>query len=105
MLWLILQLDGFPRNRRFTLGERLESMLIQVLELLVQAAYSRDQRTPLALANSRLAVVRHLWRLAALKITRQESKASALAARPRLKPWTPGAISPAIFLFAPGDAR
>ncbi|WP_295586547.1 diversity-generating retroelement protein Avd [uncultured Lamprocystis sp.] len=63
LLWLIPQLDGFPRNRRFTLGERLESTLIQVLELLVQAAYSRDKRTPLALANSRLAVVRHLWRL------------------------------------------
>ena len=63
LLWLIPQLDGFPRNRRFTLGERLESTLIQVLELLVQAAYSRDKRTPLALAKSRLAVVRHLWRL------------------------------------------
>ncbi|WP_295577267.1 four helix bundle protein [uncultured Lamprocystis sp.] len=66
LLWLIPQLDGFPRNRLFTLGERLESTLIQVLELLVQAAYSRDKRTPLALANSRLAVIRHLWRLAAL---------------------------------------
>jgi hypothetical protein len=63
LLWLIPQLDRFPRSRRFTLGERLESLLLQVLELLVQAAYSRDKRDPLTQANSRLAVVRHLWRL------------------------------------------
>jgi len=24
LLWLILQLDKFPRSRRFTLGERIE---------------------------------------------------------------------------------
>lgn len=38
LLWLIPQLDKFPRVRRFTLGERLEASLIQVLELLVEAA-------------------------------------------------------------------
>lgn len=62
--WLVPQLDGFPRLRRFTLGERLESGLLEVLEHLVAAAYSRDKRAALARANSRLQVVRHLWRLA-----------------------------------------
>lgn len=37
-LWLILQLDKFPRVRRFTLGERLEDRLLEVLELFVEAA-------------------------------------------------------------------
>ena len=63
LLWLIPQLDKFPRNRRFTLGERLEASLLAVLELLVRAAYTRDKRQPLTEANSRLAVARHLWRL------------------------------------------
>jgi len=63
LLWLIPQLDKFPRNRRFTLGERLEGSLLEVLELLVRAAYARDKHEPLTLANARLAVARHLWRL------------------------------------------
>jgi len=37
LLWVIPQLDKFPRSRRFTLGERVESGIIEVLELLAQA--------------------------------------------------------------------
>ena len=62
--WMIPQLDKFPRLRRFTLGERLESALLQVLELLVEAAYTRNKQAALQRANLRLEVVRHLWRLA-----------------------------------------
>ncbi len=64
LIWLIPLLDNFPRSRRFTLGERLESGLIEILELLVEAAYARDKRAILKRANLRLAVVRHLWRIA-----------------------------------------
>ncbi|MGE3152474.1 MAG: diversity-generating retroelement protein Avd [Nitrospiraceae bacterium] len=64
LLWLIPQLDKFPRARRFTLGERLEAGLLEVLELLVEAAYARNKDVPLHRANLRLEVVRHLWRLA-----------------------------------------
>ena len=39
--WLIPLLDQFPRTRRFTLGERLESGLLAVLEECVDAAYSK----------------------------------------------------------------
>jgi len=35
LIWLIPLLDDFPRNRRFTLGERLEAGLIEILDLLV----------------------------------------------------------------------
>ncbi|MEA3413654.1 MAG: diversity-generating retroelement protein Avd [Pseudomonadota bacterium] len=64
IVWLIPQLDKFPRSRRFTLGERIESRLISVLESLVEAAYSRDKRPLLRQANRQLAVARHLWRMA-----------------------------------------
>ncbi|MGH8548545.1 MAG: hypothetical protein ACRERU_08100 [Methylococcales bacterium] len=37
LLWLIPQIDKFLRMRRFTLGERLESALLEVLELSVEA--------------------------------------------------------------------
>lgn len=38
--WLILQLDKFPFVRRFTLEERIEAGLLEVLELLVEARKS-----------------------------------------------------------------
>ena len=64
LLWLIPHLDKFPRQRRFTVGERLETGMLAVLEQLVSAAYSRNKDEPLRAANLRLEVVRHLWRLA-----------------------------------------
>ena len=64
LLWLIPQLDKSPRVRRFTLGERLESRMLEVLQLLVEAAYTRNKDAPLQRANLQLEVVRHLWRLA-----------------------------------------
>ncbi|MDP2831870.1 MAG: diversity-generating retroelement protein Avd [Pseudomonadota bacterium] len=77
--WMLPQLDKFPRARRFTLGERIESGLLFVLEKLVEAAYSRNRQALLHAANLRLEVVRHLWRLA------YEAKAVAM------KSWSHGA--------------
>lgn len=64
LIWLIPQLDKFPRNRRYTLGERLESGLLTVLELLVAASYQQRKKTLLDQANRQLSVLRHVWRLA-----------------------------------------
>ncbi len=63
LAWVIPLLDQFPRNRRFTLGERIESGLLSVLEKLTDAAYRKDKAQSLNEANRKLAVVRHLWRL------------------------------------------
>jgi hypothetical protein len=63
LLWLVPQLDKLPRARRFTLGERLENGSIEVLELLVEAAYTRNKEVPLRRANLRLEVLRNLWRV------------------------------------------
>jgi len=62
--WLIPQIDKFPRMRRFTLGERLESVLLDVLELTVEEAFTHNKRAALHKANLRLEVVKHLWQLA-----------------------------------------
>jgi hypothetical protein len=64
LVWVIPQLDKFPRLRRFTLGGRIERAVLEVLELLVEAAFSRSKRVPLQQANLRLEVLRHLWRAA-----------------------------------------
>ena len=64
LLWVVPVLDKFPRNRRFTLGERIESGLLNVLADLVDASYSKKNQTSLRAANKALSVVRHCWRLA-----------------------------------------
>lgn len=64
LLWMVPQLDKFPRARRFTLGARLETGLLEVLELLIEAAYSREKSSLLRDANRKLELIRHLWRLA-----------------------------------------
>lgn len=64
LAWIIPQLDKFPRVRRYTLGERIENGLLEVLEQLLEANHSRNKHQPLATANRRLDIVRHLWRLA-----------------------------------------
>ena len=63
LAWIIPKLDQFPRNRRFTLGERIETGLLMVLENLILAAYQRSKTDNLKTANLQLDVVRHLWRL------------------------------------------
>ncbi len=42
--WIIPHIEKFPRSRRFTLGERIEMRLLEVLEHLLEAAYSREKR-------------------------------------------------------------
>ena len=64
LAWVIPQLDKFPRNRRFTLGERLESEMLEVLAASVSAAYSQRKQPLLERASQRISVAQHLWRLA-----------------------------------------
>jgi hypothetical protein len=64
LLWFIPALDKMPRNRRFTLGEKLELAMLEVLGLCTQAVYQKDRRETLSRANQQLAIARHLWRLA-----------------------------------------
>ncbi len=64
LCWMIPLLDKMPRNRRFTLGGRLEDGLLYILQQVSEAAYSKQKSSILGRANSRLQAVRHLWRIA-----------------------------------------
>ncbi len=61
---MVPRLDSFPRHRRFTLGERIEGTLLDVLRALIEATYRKDKAAALSHANRELEVVRHLWRVA-----------------------------------------
>ena len=69
LVYLIPQLNKFPRDQKFVLGDRIESKLLAVQEDCLRAYYSRDKRGHLPEANLQLEVARHLVRLAhALKL-------------------------------------
>jgi len=64
LLWLLPHLAKFPREHRFTLGDRLEEGSLALLELLVEASYTREKGALLRAANVRLERLRYLSRLA-----------------------------------------
>lgn len=64
ILWSHEHVSRFPRHARFTLGTRVESHLLETLELLLQAKFSRSKTEILDNANIELEKLRFWFRLA-----------------------------------------
>lgn len=62
--WAIPHVAKFPRNQRYALGERIENKLLFVLELLIEAQYSKEKTEALKKANIEIEQTRYLFRLA-----------------------------------------
>ncbi|MBI5116993.1 diversity-generating retroelement protein Avd [Candidatus Poribacteria bacterium] len=63
VLWLIPKLEKFPRSQKFLLADRMENLLLDILDLLIEAAYSREKSASLKAANLKLEQMRYLIRL------------------------------------------
>jgi len=63
LLYIIPQLNKFPRNQKFVLGDRIQVKVMDVQELCLRAYYGRNKRLELLDANLQLEVTRHLVRL------------------------------------------
>ncbi len=61
--WMVPTLEKFPKSQRFLLGDRIQSALLDILELLIRAAYSKNKESALREANFKLETVRYLIRL------------------------------------------
>jgi len=61
--WLIPQISRFPRSHKFTLGDRVTNLGLDVLMLLVEANYARNKMELLQQANQKLEQLRYLLRL------------------------------------------
>ena len=61
--WLIPTLDKFPRSQKFLLGDRIETLALDILEYLVDATYTKDRKLCLRKANLRIEKLRFLIRL------------------------------------------
>jgi hypothetical protein len=63
LIYLIPHISDFPRNQRFLIGERLELACFDLLELLLDACYSRLKAPILQQANLKLEKIRYYVRL------------------------------------------
>lgn len=64
ILWTTNHTSRFPRNHRHVLGIRIEKKLYEVLDLLIDAKFSRQRREKLEEINRKLEGLRFLFRLA-----------------------------------------
>lgn len=62
-LWIIPKLEKFPRSQKFLLADRIENLLLDILDRLIEAAYSRNKQSALRSANLQLEKLRYLLRL------------------------------------------
>ena len=64
LLWLVPAVERFPRSQKFLLGDRIQSVALDVLERLIEATYTKRRSDHLAKANLGLEKLRFLFRLA-----------------------------------------
>lgn len=62
--WLLERIDHFPKNQRFIFGQRLADHVLNIMELLVESAYSLRKADLLTIANRKMEMLRWLLRLA-----------------------------------------
>ena len=62
--WLLERVDSFPTNQRFIFGTRLADTTLDIMELLIEASYTRHKANLLHRANVKLEQLRWLTRLA-----------------------------------------
>lgn len=63
LLYLLSLVSKFPRSQRYTLGERIQNLSFDILELLLDALYSREKLPLLHKINIQLDKFRHYLRL------------------------------------------
>jgi len=64
ILWMLPKIANFPKDQRFLLADRIERILLDILELLIEAVYSKNKRDILIKVNLRLDVLRFMMRIA-----------------------------------------
>lgn len=63
VLWYIQKIEKLPKNHRYTLGERIQNSLLELLMILSDTIYSKDKIALLLLANQEIERLRLLTKL------------------------------------------
>lgn len=64
ILWMLPKMAKFPKDQRFLLADRIERLLLDILEMLIESVYSRHKREILIRVNLKLDVLRFMMRIA-----------------------------------------
>ena len=64
ILWMLPKIANFPKDQRFLLADRIERLLLDILEMLIEAVYSKRRRVILIKINLKLDVLRFMMRIA-----------------------------------------
>lgn len=64
LLWMLPKIANFPKDQRFLLADRIEGILLDILELLIEAVYSKEKKALLVKVNLKLDFLRFMMRLA-----------------------------------------
>ena len=64
LLWMIPQLEKFPKSQRYLLGDRIETLLLDIMDVIIHAVYTKNKTTYLKEANLKIEKLRYLIRLA-----------------------------------------
>lgn len=63
ILWMMSAMAKFPKDQRFLLADRIEKLLLDILEMLIEAVYSKHKREILIKVNLKLDVLRFMMRI------------------------------------------
>lgn len=61
--WTFDRTAGIPKSQRFTFGQRIDSITLDILQLIVRAIHTQDKKAYLDEINLKLEDLRVLWRL------------------------------------------
>jgi hypothetical protein len=64
ILWMLPKIAKFPKDQRFLLADRIEKILLDVLQLLIEAVYSKEKKDILTRVNLKLDFLRLMMRVA-----------------------------------------
>ncbi len=64
ILWILPKIANFPKDQRFLLADRVERILLDILEMLIEATYAREKKQILIRVNLKLDCLRFMMRIA-----------------------------------------
>ena len=65
LVWVTAKVEKFPRTHKFTVGDRIHAIVIDIQQGLVEATYTRERTGLLRKVQVDLEKLRFLFRLAA----------------------------------------
>ncbi|MCI0735534.1 MAG: four helix bundle protein [Beijerinckiaceae bacterium] len=109
LTWLAPTIEKFPRSHKFTTGDRIEVLALDVLESLIEATYTKERLQHLRKANLGIEKLRFLFRLAVVlhyldRRRHEDRHCEPKAKQSRSAPW-PLACFAAVLLARTGPAR